>query len=70
MVLRALTNTPWGKAQSRDIISDEGIEFYSTAGHGGYKVSAQLNRLIPKVFRAAGGWYEEDCAWSIVWNVG
>ncbi len=58
--------TPWGKSQSKEIMCD-GIVFYSTASHGGYKVNKALNQEIPEVFRCNDGWYEEDCAWSIVW---
>lgn len=68
-----LKNTPWGKPQDVEFVAD-GIMFYSTASHGGYKVSSKLNKRIPKIFRdAAGvwvnkapGWYEEDCAYAIV----
>ena len=33
----------------------------STPSHGGFKLSAALNLLIPAAFRHDGGWYEEDC---------
>lgn len=57
-------NTPWGKAQHTSMIID-GIGHVGTAGHGGIKVRADLNELIPEYMRAEGGWYEEDCDWSI-----
>ena len=60
------TSTPWGTAQTSEKAC-RGINFYSTASHGGYKVSDKLNLEIPEVFRRADGWYEEDCDWSIVW---
>jgi hypothetical protein len=64
--------TPWGKSQHSKQYG-KGITFYGTAGHGGFKVSAALNQQIPDYMRAAdgyadgnAGWYEEDCAWSLV----
>jgi hypothetical protein len=60
-------DTPWGKPQDHEIVSDKGIVWYSTASHGGYKVDKTLNMEIPEVFRCNDGWYEEDCEWSIVW---
>lgn len=51
--------TPWGIAQSVEKVID-GIYFYETAGHGGYKIDAYHNELIPKEYRAEGGWYDED----------
>jgi hypothetical protein len=58
------TSTPWGTAQDSEKIC-RGINFYSTASHGGYKISDKLNKEIPEVFRNNDGWYEEDCEWSI-----
>ena len=50
----------------------KGINFYSTPGHGGFHLSAKLNKLVPIELRQASwgglglkGWYEEDCDWSI-----
>ena len=57
--------TPWGQPDTKRAYAD-GIAFYSTPGHGGFKVSGELNRKIPDYMRRAGGWYEEDCEWSIV----
>ncbi len=57
--------TPWGQPDTK-MIHSEGIMFYSTPGHGGFKVSRELNLKIPEYMRRAGGWYEEDCEWSIV----
>lgn len=67
--------TPWGPTQQIEKIS-EGITWCSTASHGGYYVSndldfgATLSRM-PEKYRSfkpwAGiGWYEEDCDWAIV----
>jgi len=55
--------TPWGLSQTKENIC-RGINFYSTASHGGFKVSKNLNKLIPDYMRNDDGWYEEDCTWS------
>lgn len=60
--------TPWGQPDTKRIYA-EGIVSYSTPGHGGFKVSGGMNRMIPDYMRRRGGWYEEDCAWSIVVTV-
>ncbi|MCP1674309.1 hypothetical protein J2T57_001411 [Natronocella acetinitrilica] len=57
--------TPWGKAQTVRAIAD-GIRVVSTASHGGMKLDAARNRLIPEALRRASGWYEEDCEAAIV----
>ena len=66
------TNTPWGKA---DMVTRyaRGINFYSTPGHGGFHLSAKMNKRVPVELREqsfAGfgmkGWYEEDCDAYIV----
>ena len=35
-------NTPWGKADSKEVVT-RGIIFYGTPGHGGFHVSKKLN---------------------------
>jgi hypothetical protein len=35
--------------------------FVSTPSHGGFKLEAKHNVLIPAPFCRDGGWYEEDC---------
>lgn len=64
--------TPWGESDSSKQYA-EGITFYGTPSHGGFHLSAKQNRLVPDYLRdatwgdlGAGGWYEEDCDWSIV----
>lgn len=57
--------TPWGTAQHEERIAP-GITEVGTAGHGGIKVDAALNRKIREVWRRQGGWYEEDCDAAIV----
>jgi hypothetical protein len=57
-------NTPWGPSQEIEGIID-GIEFVSTAGHGGLKLDPAHNRRMPEYLRRRGGWYEEDCEWCL-----
>lgn len=61
-------NTPWGRAQSVKQIA-VGIQFVSTAGHGGVKLDRKTNDQIPAYMRREGGWYEEDVDWAIVATV-
>jgi hypothetical protein len=65
-------NTPWGQSQVIEKIA-EGIDFVSTAGHGGMKLSADNNAKVPLSWREASfkqqglqGWYEEDCDVAMV----
>jgi len=57
-------STPWGQA---DYVTQlfPGVGIVGTPRHGGVKVCAELNKRIPEALRAEGGWYEEDCAYSI-----
>ncbi len=57
--------TPWGASQGATVYA-EGVTSHSTAGHGGFKLSAERNRKVHPMLRSAGGWYEEDAAWAIV----
>lgn len=66
------TSTPWGPSQNATRIA-RGITSYSTAGHGGIKLSAGRNAIIRKEIkdktwgqRGHDGWYEEDCDAAIV----
>lgn len=58
-------NTPWGVSQAATLYAD-GIICHSTAGHGGFHLSAERNRKVSPLLRAADGWYEEDECWAIV----
>lgn len=60
--------TPWGSSQSVETVAP-GIQFVSTAGHGGFKLSPALNRKVPNYMRSEDGWYEEDTEWAIVATV-
>jgi hypothetical protein len=63
--IRSRAQTPWGMSQGMTVYA-EGVESYSTAGHGGYKLSTERNGQVHPLLRAEDGWYEEDCAWAIV----
>ncbi|WP_454858514.1 DUF7007 domain-containing protein [Rhizobium binxianense] len=63
--MRVHCSTPWGPSQGATIYA-EGIVSHSTAGHGGFKLSADRNRKVHPMLRGEGGWYEEDAAWAIV----
>lgn len=63
IALRA--HTPWGQSQ-RSTIYAEGVICHTTAGHGGFHLSAERNRKVNPALRVRGGFYEEDEAWSIV----
>jgi hypothetical protein len=69
-LLKEYVYTPWGQAQQIEHIA-EGIDFYTTASHGGYKISAERKKTMPEPYRShktfAGGlWYEEDCDWAVI----
>ncbi|UWU26001.1 hypothetical protein N2601_32245 (plasmid) [Rhizobium sp. CB3060] len=63
--IRVHCSTPWGPSQGATIYA-EGIVSHSTAGHGGFKLTAERNGKVHPMLRAEGGWYEEDAAWAIV----
>ncbi len=56
--------TPWGTPQLVTQVAP-GIEFVTTASHGGFKLDRKLNAQVPKAARNRGGWYEEDYKWAI-----
>ena len=58
-------HTPWGASQGATVYT-EGVECHSTAGHGGFKLSADRNRKVHPMLRVTGGFYEEDECWAIV----
>jgi len=57
--------SPWGPIQDTTEIT-EGVSFVSTAGHGGLKLDRKRNAEMPEALRRKGGWYEEDCEYSLV----
>lgn len=62
---RMVCSTPWGPSQLATIYA-EGIVAHMTAGHGGFRLSAERNKRIVPSLRIGSGWYEEDDAWAIV----
>ena len=57
-------DTPWGRADHVSPII-EGMNHIGTPSHGGIKLNQRRNVQIPDYMRRNGGWYEEDCEWSI-----
>lgn len=64
MAVRKGMKSPWGRVDGVTHMAD-GLDYVSTPGHGGVKVSRLRQLEIPKAFRKAGGWYEEDCESAI-----
>jgi hypothetical protein len=62
---RMTASTPWGGSQMA-VIYGEGVVAHSTAGHGGFHLSADRNAKIHPLLRKDSPWYEEDCEWAIV----
>jgi hypothetical protein len=64
--------TPWGRAQhvTRVEPGRPGIQFVSTAGHGGFFLDEprhlEVLSLFPEAAKTNGPWYEEDCDWCLV----
>ncbi|WP_261333342.1 DUF7007 domain-containing protein [Rhizobium leguminosarum] len=63
--IRMNCSTPWGSSQGATVYAD-GIVSHTTAGHGGFRLSAERNGKVVAVLRSEGGWYEEDAAWAVV----
>ncbi|MBD3847388.1 MULTISPECIES: hypothetical protein [Bosea] len=57
--------TPWGTSQGATEYA-VGVICHSTAGHGGFHLSAERNRKVHPMLRVPSGYYEEDEAWAIV----
>lgn len=62
---RMAASTPWGSSQLATIYGP-GVISHATAGHGGFHLSADRNRLVESALRKDSPWYEEDCEWAIV----
>lgn len=62
---RMSTSTPWGGSQMA-VIYAKGVVSHSTAGHGGFHLSADRNAKVHLLLRKETPWYEEDCEWAIV----
>ena len=65
-VVREGMRTPWGDADFVRIVAG-GVGWVDTPSHGGVKLSRAMNARMPEYMRKAGGWYEEDCEWSLVY---
>jgi hypothetical protein len=57
--------TIWGTSQQSYRYAD-GILCHSTAGHGGFQLSAECNTQVNATLRNDDGWYEEDAEWAKV----
>ena len=62
---RQQQHTPWGWADGVEEIA-EGITFYWTPSHGGYRVSQERLLQMPEKWRTADRWFEEDCEAALV----
>ncbi len=62
---RISASTPWGGSQMAVIYAD-GVVSHSSAGHGGFHLSADRNAKIHPLLRKDTPWYEEDSEWAIV----
>jgi len=62
---RMVASTPWGSSQLATIYGP-GVTCHSTAGHGGFHLSADRNRLVDAALCKDSPWYEEDSEWAIV----
>lgn len=65
-------HTPWGTSDHQKTYG-EGVTFYGTPSHGGFRLLKAQNDRVPDYLRACtwgdlgrDGWYEEDCDWAIV----
>ena len=60
---------PWGEIQDTQIVAD-GIDFISTAGHAGYRLSRERFNRMPEHLRnlsfTSDQYFEEDCSWCAV----
>jgi len=59
------TQTIWGAAQNK-IKFATGINFYTTASHGGFVLSKGKNAQMPEYLRNDNCSYEEDCEFAKV----
>jgi hypothetical protein len=62
---RMSASTPWGGSQMA-VVYAEGVVAHSTAGHGGFHLSADRNAKVHPLLRKHTPWYEEDCEWAVV----
>ena len=63
--MKAPKRSPWGTVDGCYEVAP-GVLSVSTPSHGGLKLSRSRNAAMPESVRRKGGWYEEDCEWSLV----
>lgn len=63
--IRSTAYTRWGPSQGATVYAD-GITCHSTAGHGGFFLTAERNAKVNVMLRSRDGYYEEDECWAIV----
>lgn len=63
LVERSAARQGWGEVNNVTEVAP-GIAFADCAGHGGFRLSPERNKEIPRPLRRT--WYEEDCESSIV----
>ncbi len=69
--MKNTVETPWGPSQHIEPVA-EGIDFITTAGHGGYRLSkprqAEFAKKFPGYVPFGGSlqWFEEDCEAAMV----
>jgi hypothetical protein len=59
------TVTPWGDADTKEIIAP-GIIYYTTPSHGGFHLSEERQIAMPEALRLPTPWYGEDIDWARV----
>lgn len=59
--------SPWGLVQTAETVAP-GITFVTTAGHGGFHLTDDRVKQMPRALRKPNGdvWFEEDCEWGLV----
>jgi hypothetical protein len=61
------SRSPWGVVQRCDYLTPW-LTQVNTAGHGGFKLDKEHNKLMPRDCRRKGGWYEEDCEGAAIFK--
>jgi hypothetical protein len=57
--------SPWGRILGTRNLA-KGIKEIRTVAGGGFKLDSAQNLKVHQAWRKAGGWYEQECEWSIV----
>lgn len=65
MTVRINCNTHGDHRRDATLYAKEAVS-RTTAGHGGFKLSAARNAAVHPLLCADDGFYEEDAAWAIV----